>query len=93
MNEGPMSLFSEVSSEGSEETESTRPLKSADEINEWFVEGLEGVKLKDTGFNYFLPTLGGGGIWDKLFKRSPVLYFFEQKSRQSETNTYVVDMQ
>lgn len=50
MNEGPMSLFSEVSSEGSEETESTRPLKSADEINEWFVEGLEGVKLKDTGF-------------------------------------------
>lgn len=45
-----MSLFSEVSSEGSEETESTRPRKSADEINEWFVEGLEGVKLKDTGF-------------------------------------------
>lgn len=34
MNEGPMSLFSEVSSEGSEETESTRPRKSADEINE-----------------------------------------------------------
>lgn len=50
MNEGPMSLFSEVSSEGSEETESTRPLKSADEINEWFVEGLQGVKLKDAGF-------------------------------------------